>query len=57
MGVVIDQVTAETGEERSGASTASGSSGAQDKAGEPDLDRIDYQLARRRQRLRRRWAD
>jgi ribosomal protein L12E/L44/L45/RPP1/RPP2 len=55
MSVVIDEVIAETREAPAPAPAARAPAGA---APQPaDLDRFDLQLARRRHRLERLWAD
>jgi ribosomal protein L12E/L44/L45/RPP1/RPP2 len=55
MSVSIEEVMAESGEEAAPAPPAP----APKTAGrqEPDLDRLEYQMARRHHRLARLWAD
>lgn len=54
MSVVIDEVIAETSEAPAPAAAAPAAAAATPPM---DLDRLDYQLARRRHRLERLWAD
>lgn len=57
MTVRIDEVVAEVGEEPP-ASRGTGTGGEGGTAGGSlDLDRLDYELGRRRHRLARLWAD
>lgn len=56
MAIVIDEVVSEpAGEPRAMSAPAAG--GAAPGAGEPDLDKLDYQFRRARQRSARLFAD
>lgn len=56
MAVVIEEMVTDTVEEPT-RSSAPPSGGDTAVHGEPDYDRIDYQMARRRHRSARLWAD
>ena len=57
MPVMIEEMVHERPEEATRAPIASGGGGRAAAQGEGDFDRIFHQLARRRQRARRLWAD
>ena len=58
MSVVIDEVVTDLpAEPRRSSHGASPSAGATSGRRDPDLDRLGYQLARRRHRRQRLWAD
>jgi hypothetical protein len=58
MSVVIDEVVTDLPAEPSrSAHGASPGGGSQSGRRDPDLDRLGYQLARRRHRRQRLWAD
>jgi hypothetical protein len=60
MPVRIDEVVAEVGDESAPGGTRSGGAGGGAggaAGGAPDMDRLDQELERRRQRAARLWAD
>jgi hypothetical protein len=56
MEVVIEEMVTETAEEATRAAPAAPSP-AGGGSDEPDIDKLDYQMARRRHRAVRLWAD
>lgn len=56
MAVVIEEMVTETAEEATRAAPAAPSA-AGSGSDEPDIDKLDYQMARRRHRAARLWAD
>lgn len=57
MPVMIEEMVHERPEEATRAPVTAGGGGANAGTAEADVDRVEYQLARRRQRARRLWAD
>jgi hypothetical protein len=58
MAVMIEEMVTETVDEGTRGAPAAPSATAGGGGGEePDIDKLDYQMARRRQRAARLWAD
>ena len=57
MAVMIEEMVTETVDEGSRGAAAAPSATVGGGGEEPDLDKLDYQMARRRQRAARLWAD
>lgn len=57
MAVKIEEMVTETVDEGTRGAPAAPSATAGGGVQEPDIDKLDYQMARRRQRSARLWAD
>jgi hypothetical protein len=57
MAVMIEEIVTETVDEGTRGAPAAPSATAGGGGEEPDIDKLDYQMARRRQRAARLWAD